>query len=128
MKREIKFRGKRVDNGEWVYGMPLTYRDGHVAIYDGLLMLYGSEATTLSRHKVDPATVGQFTGLLDRAGVEIYEGDKLGRMNGYYTVFFDKENASFTRSNSTGGRLTLTGDTYKVIGNIHDEASACLVN
>lgn len=63
--RVIKFRGKRLDNGEWVYGYYI-YRLGHHVIYT-------NEGEPL--HKVDSKTVGQFTGLLDRNKTRIFEGD-----------------------------------------------------
>lgn len=62
MKREIKFRGKRLNNGEWVYG---DLRDTG----------YNTTITNRMHYVVDPETVGQFTGLKDRSGKEIYEGD-----------------------------------------------------
>ena len=132
LMRTIKFRGKRVDNGEWVYGMPLTYRDGHVAIYDGLLMLYGSEATTLSRYKVDPATVGQFTGLKDKNGVEIFEGDVTiqdaweDQPDGSRILSdkyrYDKEEVVAYNAKSPFCGFSIHSK-VEVIGNIHDEAS-----
>ena len=66
MVREIKFRGKRLDNGEWAIGY-LTEMWGalHIVNRDGGNMAY----------PVDPATVGQFTGEFDDLGVEIYEDD-----------------------------------------------------
>ncbi|WP_340391974.1 YopX family protein [Paenibacillus sp. FSL E2-0190] len=70
MGREIKFRGKRKDNGEWVYGhfwrnaggTFIQSRDGNV--YSGI-------------HQVDYETVSQYSGLLDKNLREIYEGDVL---------------------------------------------------
>ncbi|EPR12378.1 YopX family protein [Ruminiclostridium papyrosolvens] len=69
--REIKFRGKRIDNGEWVYGY-LVKQFGVFKIYDDSSEDFGNWI-----HEVDPETVGQYTGLHDKNGREIYEGDIL---------------------------------------------------
>ena len=89
--REILFRGKRLDNGEWVTGTPFIAADcckmiHAVAVHPDFVdegNVYYSEG-----FPVDPETVGQFTGLTDKKGKRIFDGDILRADNGKQTAVF----------------------------------------
>lgn len=85
--REIKFRGKRVDNGEWIYGNLLQIpRDTSFKLYLDkrneppieliwAIQIYDELANTYQFIEIDESTICQFTGMYDSSGEEIYEGD-----------------------------------------------------
>ena len=125
--REILFRGKRTDNGEWVTGTPFIYADRckmiqAVAVHPDFVdegNVYYSEG-----FPVDTKTVGQFTGLTDKNGKKIFEGDVVEVNHDAYPgvrgkVFF--KNGSFMLKN-VSDVLTLYGflPWCEVTGNIHD--------
>ena len=124
--REILFRGKRVDNGEWVYGVP--YADYMIC---GMTTAYYDDEVPISKYsefdyiEVNPETVGQYTGLTDRNGKKVFEGDVIcyrGEEN-TEVIYQLCEYALIFKSQKCPqcGLLTeYNRNNLEVIGNIHD--------
>lgn len=118
--RDIRFRCKCLDNGEWKYGSLIAFHDWegnrHVKIVDDVGNIYAA----------DPATVGQYTGLKDKNSKEIYEGDVLRWFVNdlISTAPVEYRDGAFwmVRDINTGHGVWndwLRGE-YEIFGNIHD--------
>lgn len=130
--REILFRGKQVDNGEWVYGAycglcRMTNKAGDFG-YAHLIRQSNDEPL----YRVDPKTVGEYTGLTDKNGKKIFEGDIVKWTDEYFNDYkseviyccdkynypaFDFEKHDY----ECNGLQYAHEDCYlEVIGNIHN--------
>ncbi len=116
------YRGKHIETGEWIYGS----RIGDDVIVGDIVDWNEEYFCTEFWYKVDPATVGQYTGALDEEKTQIFEGDNLyapGNLdNGLQyvgTVEWDKEDCRFEVS-SFHGRFEYIPDGCVVRGTIHD--------
>lgn len=139
MNRDIIFRGKRLDNGEWMYGDLMHDNLGGCYIYP-------LDAENLyTENKVVADTIGQYTGLKDKHGKKVFEGDIVRRRDsafgyvdtgvvkydchlGAFVLEYESYGRTYQGTFKDGfsyndGKCTIEGTySYEVIGNVYDNS------
>ena len=126
--RKILFRGKRVDNGVWIYGGYAKCNNRDYILPD--IDLIGRE-WVFENIEVIPKTVGQYTGLTDKNGKKIFEGDiveftdKYTRKKGRAEIVFEAFKWKYSGCYYGGNPIVWlciddTSIEFEIIGNIHD--------
>lgn len=143
--REILFRGKRLDNLEWAYGWYEMYPFGKWPVKTSIIPSEEAKSGHYEHVEVYPSTVGQYTGLKDKNGKRIFEGDIIKSDNGeqssisvvkfgeYYPKMFYvmmdiyfpiaqhiNANGFFAESTKHEDMILFKSPFFEIIGNVHD--------
>lgn len=127
--RDIKYRGKRADNGEWVCGFYYSECNCHYIIENRQIKSMSHRNIT---YLAIPETVGESLGRMDKNGVEVFEGDILKCMlgighvmyaedlTGFIVVYKKTEYEKYSKDVTVASRFFSIDGGCEVIGNIHD--------
>ena len=138
--KDILFRGKRVDNDEWVFGVPAKDEHGEMVVIESIFDFDEYDCRGAKCLYVEESTVGQYTGLTDKNGKKIFEGDIINvitldteaeqRAVVCFGNFIDENNGDeyigffidFDGIKTTAAQLAMEEckNRIEVIGNIHD--------
>ena len=128
--REILFRGKSKDNGNWIEGYYVCDESGQEMEQAAAYIYHLNQhpcGWSLIRYEVYPESVSEFTGLTDKNGTKIFEGDIVsisGELQEIYTCVWEEYNFGYEFANKTMSfSLACVGsDDIEIIGNIHDNS------
>lgn len=112
--REIKFKGIDNANDEWVYGSLVKVDEDYYILEDG-------ETQAHEYNKVEEDSIGEYTGLKDMNGKDIYEGDVLEFEKGKFIYLdYDTKNKKLIIVNLTGAKDNIFTNFAEIIGNFSE--------